>query len=73
MRIEFEPWCEQKRLEAGNVDALEAVRHLHRPCTAIPIVDGGCDPAEHTSDPPCCLHCAHDWPCPTITAIDSAP
>ena len=74
MRIEFDVWCEQKSREAGDYNALRAVRHLHRPCTAVPVVDGGRGATWHdASDPPCCLHCAHDWPCPTIAAIDSAP
>jgi len=51
---------------------VQRVRHLHRPCIAVPVVDGGCGATWHgDAVPPCCLHCAHDWPCPTITAMDN--
>ncbi len=67
MRIEFDAWRERRRREVKDeisrqYAAIEAVRDLHRPCIAVPLRDGGCRPAEHNgADPPCCLHCAHDW------------
>ena len=55
---------------ADREAAIKRVRVLHRICTSLSAVDGGCGLTEHTEDDSeVCWECCVEWPCPTIRAL----
>ena len=64
--------CKQQAEELAQAKAtIRQVRELHRICTSLSAVDGGCGLTEHTEDDSeVCWECCVEWPCPTIRAIE---
>lgn len=48
--------------------AVARIRGLHRPCTEVPVENGGCWPADCSKTT--CLNCMQGWPCDTIRALE---
>ena len=67
------PGAGADRLVLALIDLLDArmatsIRKLHRPCTEVPVKDGGCRPGDCSTA--MCVECSQDWPCGTIRVLE---